>query len=86
MCQRVLVGLPFAVILLPFVTLFAYAVPDSTQQDNLTPENISSGQIIALTVSVGVAITGLWLYFRKPKRKQAKIKKTAVMSQRLVNH
>ena len=86
MSQRVLVGLTFAVLLFPFVTLFAYAVPDSTQQDNSAPENLSVGQILALTASAGVAITGLWLFLRKPKSKQAKIKTPTVMPQRLVNH
>jgi len=66
-----LTGLMLTVLLLPFVTLIAYAAPDAPEQDSSKPDDLSGGQIIGLTVSAGVALGGLWLYFRKPKSKQS---------------
>ncbi len=76
-------GLALAVLMLPVCALAANAVPDLTEPAVSSSGGLSNGQIIGLIVSVGVALVGLWLMFRKPKSKQAKIIKKSVATRRL---
>jgi hypothetical protein len=79
----VIAGLALAVFMLPVCVLVANAVPDSTEPAVSSSGDLSNGQIIGIIVSVGVALVGLWLMFRKPKSKQVKIIKKSVATRRL---
>ncbi len=70
--------------MLPLMTGNAKAASSESQSATAPTGSgdLSLGQIIALTVSAGVALIGLWLYFR-PKTKPERISKTAITPHRL---
>ncbi len=59
-----------SLLVLLFFAFIANALPDSTAPISTPSDDLSIGQVIGLTVSVGVAVAGLWLFFRKPKNKK----------------
>ncbi|XHH08953.1 MAG: hypothetical protein ACFCUE_15520 [Candidatus Bathyarchaeia archaeon] len=69
------------ILVLTNFTIIGNAAPDSTEPSSTPSENLSIGQIVGLTISVLVAIVGLWLYFREPKSKKKKVFNTHSIEQ-----
>jgi hypothetical protein len=84
MKRGVLLCVVLTLLMLPVILGAVNALPD-TYESATAPtgsDDLSIGQIVALTVSAAVAMIGLWLYFR-PKNKSEKISKTAITPRRL---